>query len=92
MAREVDLAGIRRCDGRVTGSGRELADLCGEPGEPRNRHETDDRRDRGYSRPRMSQRSGKAGLNSVFRRYSAPAEPPLPGFIPIVRSTIFTCR
>jgi hypothetical protein len=32
------------------------------------------------------------GWNSVVRKYSTPAEPPVPRFVPIVRSTIFTWR
>src|SRR6185369_10832579 len=42
-----------------------------------------------HNRPRISQRSGKTGWKSVRRRYSTPAEPPVPRFVPIVRSTIF---
>ena len=38
---------------------------------------------------RTAQRSGKNGLWSVERRYSAPY-PPVPVRVPIVRSTIFT--
>ena len=46
----------------------------------------------GHRRLLISQRSGKMGWNSVVRRYSTPAEPPVPRFVPIVRSTIFTWR
>src|SRR6266705_7211861 len=45
-----------------------------------------------HSSERIAQRSGKAGWFSVFMRYSAPAEPPVPCLVPIVRCTIFTCR
>src|SRR2546421_4251312 len=45
-----------------------------------------------HSSERIAQRSGNAGWFSVFIRYSAPAEPPAPAFVPIVRCTIFTCR
>ena len=45
-----------------------------------------------HNRERISHRSGNAGRNSVPRRYSTPLEPPVPVFVPIVRSTIFTCR
>src|SRR6266567_577267 len=44
------------------------------------------------SADRIAQRSGNAGWLIVVKRYSAPAEPPVPGFVPIVRWTIFTCR
>ena len=45
-----------------------------------------------YRDPRISHRSGNAGCASVVRRYCAPADPPVPGLAPIVRSTIFTWR
>ncbi len=41
---------------------------------------------------RIAHRSGNRGWNRVRTRYSAPAEPPVPFFVPIVRSTILTCR
>src|SRR5688572_27454264 len=44
-----------------------------------------------HSSERIAQRSGKAGWLSVLMRYSAPADPPVPIFVPIVRCTIFTC-
>src|SRR5213596_2772784 len=50
------------------------------------------RRHVGHSSVRIAQRSGKAGLLSVVSRYSAPAVPPVPTFVPMVRCTIFTCR
>ena len=46
----------------------------------------------GQSRERIAHRSGNAGWKSVERRYATPADPPVPGCSPIVRSTIFTCR
>ena len=46
-------------------------------------------RERIQSSLRTAQRSGKNGLCSVERRYSAPY-PPVPCRVPIVRSTIFT--
>ena len=45
----------------------------------------------GYNCDRICQRSGKSGRPTVCCRYAAPAEPPVPLFAPIVRSTIFTC-
>src|SRR3989475_5370783 len=42
------------------------------------------RRHVGHSSVRIAQRSGKAGLFSVVSRYSAPADPPVPGFVPMV--------
>lgn len=45
-----------------------------------------------HSSERIAQRSGKAGWLSVFITYSAPADPPVPILVPIVRCTIFTCR
>src|SRR5204863_6801024 len=45
-----------------------------------------------HSWPRIAQRSGKSGWKSVLRKYSAPADPPVPVLVPIVRSTIFTWR
>ena len=45
-----------------------------------------------YKRDRISQRSGNRFCPSVVRRYAAPDEPPVPGFAPIVRSTILTWR
>ncbi len=45
-----------------------------------------------HRRDRIAQRSGKAGRNNVVRRYSAPEDPPVPGFAPMVRSTILTWR
>lgn len=36
--------------------------------------------------------SGIVGLNKVVIKYCAPLDPPVPIFVPIVRSTIFTCR
>lgn len=44
------------------------------------------------SEDRIAHRSGKIGVISVVSRYCAPAEPPVPGFEPIVRWTIFTWR
>jgi len=38
------------------------------------------------------QRSGKTGVLSVVHEYSAPLDPPVPRFVPMVRCTIFTCR
>src|ERR1700752_2125112 len=40
----------------------------------------------------IAHRSGKAGWFNVFIKYSAPAEPPVPIFVPIVLWTIFTWR
>src|SRR5690606_12907989 len=45
---------------------------------------------RRHSSVRIAHRSGNAGLKSVVLRYSAPVEPPVPGFVPIVRSTILS--
>src|SRR6267142_7035170 len=45
-----------------------------------------------HSSERIAQRSGHAGSFRVFIRYSAPLDPPVPAFVPIVRCTIFTCR
>jgi len=45
-----------------------------------------------YRCARISQRSGNSGRPTVFFRYSAPLEPPVPDLLPIVRSTIFTWR
>ena len=45
-----------------------------------------------HSSLRTDQRSGNAGLLRVVCRYGAPGEPPVPGLLPIVRSTILTCR
>ena len=45
-----------------------------------------------HNRARISQRSGKSGWPKVERKYAAPADPPVPVFTPIVRSTIFTWR
>jgi hypothetical protein len=45
-----------------------------------------------YSLARISQRSGNRLWPMVLRRYSAPVDPPVPVFVPIVRSTIFTWR
>src|SRR5207249_10047813 len=50
------------------------------------------RRHAAHSSVRIAQRSGNAGLFSVVSRYSAPVDPPVPGFVPMVRCTIFTCR
>src|SRR4051794_16091941 len=35
--------------------------------------------------------SGKMRFSSVERRYGAPADPPVPGLLPIIRSTVSTC-
>src|SRR5690348_9387203 len=35
--------------------------------------------------------SGKTRFSSVARRYGAPAEPPVPGLLPMIRSTVSTC-
>ena len=35
--------------------------------------------------------SGKIRLSSVERRYAAPAEPPVPRLLPMIRSTVSTC-
>src|SRR5437764_308115 len=35
--------------------------------------------------------SGKTRLSRVARRYGAPAEPPVPGLLPMIRSTVSTC-
>lgn len=43
-------------------------------------------------RERIAHRSGKAGRNSVPRRYAAPVDPPVPNCVPMIRSTILTCR
>src|SRR5437899_10985150 len=45
-----------------------------------------------YNCDRISQRSGKSGRPTDSLRYAAPADPPVPRLVPIVRSTIFTCR
>ena len=45
-----------------------------------------------YNCARISHRSGKSGRPTVSFRYAAPADPPVPCLVPIVRSTIFTCR
>jgi hypothetical protein len=45
-----------------------------------------------HSSVRITQRSGYAGRLRVVVRYAAPAEPPVPRRVPMVRSTIFTCR
>lgn len=45
-----------------------------------------------YRAERMAQRSGKSGAISVVIRYWAPADPPVPTFVPIVRCTILTWR
>jgi hypothetical protein len=45
-----------------------------------------------YSAVRIAHRSGNSGLNRVFLRYSTPAEPPVPVFMPMVRWTILTWR
>src|SRR5262249_28273146 len=49
-------------------------------------------RSRCHSCDRIAQKSGKIGRPMVSRRYAAPADPPVPGLVPIVRSTIFTWR
>src|SRR5207249_10315827 len=49
-------------------------------------------RQRIHSRDRIAQRSGKMFCPSVVRRYDAPADPPVPWRVPIVRSTILTWR
>ena len=41
---------------------------------------------------RIAQRSGKTGRCRLAARYSTPVEPPVPDFLPIVRSTILTWR
>ena len=41
-----------------------------------------------YNRARIAQRSGNSEWNRVLRRYCTPAEPPVPGLLPMVRSTI----
>ena len=46
---------------------------------------------RHQNRLRTSHSGGNAG-RSVLRRYAAPADPPVPIFAPMVRSTIFTWR
>ena len=40
---------------------------------------------------RKSHSAGKARFSSVERRYAAPAEPPVPGFRPMIRSTVSMC-
>ena len=45
-----------------------------------------------YRCARICHRSGNSGLPTVEARYAAPLEPPVPPFIPIVRSTILTWR
>src|ERR1043166_2446825 len=45
-----------------------------------------------HSSERIAHKSGNAGWLSVVSRYSAPADPPVPAFVPIVRCTIFTWR
>ncbi len=51
-----------------------------------------ERRSAAHREDRIAQRSGKSGWKRVARRYSTPLDPPVPLFVPIVRSTIFTCR
>ena len=51
-----------------------------------------ERRSAGHSEARIAQRSGNSGWKRVARRYSTPLDPPVPALVPIVRSTIFTCR
>ena len=46
--------------------------------------------ERRYRLARISQRSGNRFRPCVVRRYAAPREPPVPGLLPIVRSTILT--
>ena len=48
--------------------------------------------DRSYIRYRTVHRSGKRGLNNDLFKNSTPADPPVPSFAPIVRSTSFTWR
>ena len=45
-----------------------------------------------YRCERIPHRSGKSGEPIVEWRYAAPADPPVPGLTPMVRSTIFTWR
>jgi hypothetical protein len=47
---------------------------------------------RDHSSLRTAQRSGKTGTDSVVRRWAAPGGPPVPGLLPMVRSTILASR
>ena len=53
---------------------------------PRGRGSVADRA--AQSRERISHRSGNAGRKRVDRRYSTPLEPPVPRFVPIVRTFV----